>query len=84
MIIIIEKKILSRQQKLLVYVFICLHCFLPEAATGVGAPVLESLFNEFEGLTLILKNSCQRLLFYRTCTTRCYLSVLLYIQHLQK
>ena len=47
-------------------------------------PVSESLFNKFGGLTPILKNICQRLLLYCTRTTRCYLSVLLYIQHLQK
>ena len=33
-------------------------------------------------LTPILKNICQRLLLHCTGTTHCYLSVLLYIQHL--
>ena len=41
--------------------------------------MLESLFNKFADLTLILKNICLRLLMYCTRTTRCYLSVLLSI-----
>ena len=45
-------------------------------------PVLESLFNKVAGLTRILKNICQQLLLHSTHTTHCYLSVLLYIQHL--
>ena len=45
-------------------------------------PVLESLFNKVAGLTRILKNICQQLLLHCTHTTHCYLSVLLYIQHL--
>ena len=44
--------------------------------------MLESLFNKVAGLTPILKNICQRLLLHCTRTTHCYLSVLLYIQHL--
>ena len=43
---------------------------------------MESLLNKVAGLTPFLKNICQRLLFYCTHTTRYYLSVLLYIQHL--
>ena len=45
-------------------------------------PVLESIFNKVAGLTTILKNIWQRLLLHCTQTTHCYLSVLLYIQHL--
>ena len=45
-------------------------------------PVLESLFDKVAGLTPILKNISQRLLLHCTRTTHCYLSVLLYIQHL--
>ena len=44
--------------------------------------MLESLLNKVAGLTPILKNICQRLLLHCTHTTDCYLSVLLYIQHL--
>ena len=44
--------------------------------------MLESRFNKVADLTPILKNICQRLLLYCTCTTRCYLFVLLYIRHL--
>ena len=44
--------------------------------------MLESLLNKVAGLTPILKNICQRLLLHCTHTTHCYLSVLLYIQHL--
>ena len=44
--------------------------------------MLQSLFNKVSDLTHILKNICQRLLLYCTHTTHCYLSVLLYIQHL--
>ena len=44
--------------------------------------MLESLFNKVAGLTPILKNICQRLLLHCTRTTHCYLSILLYIQHL--
>ena len=73
---------------------------LPEAATGVevfvrigvlknsinltGNHLCWSLFNKFAGMTPILKNICQWLLLCCTRTTRCYLSVLLYFQHLQK
>ena len=46
--------------------------------------MLGSLFNKFAGLTPILKNICQQLLLYCTRITLCYLSYLLYIQHLQK
>ena len=48
----------------------------------MGKHLLESLFNKVAGLTPILKNICQRLLLHRIGTTHCYLSVLLYIQHL--
>ena len=44
--------------------------------------MLESLFNKVAGLTPILKNISQRLLLHCTRITRCYLSVLLYIQQL--
>ena len=46
--------------------------------------MLKTLFNKFAGLTPILKNICQRLLLYCTRTTRCYVSGLLYIHHLQR
>ena len=46
------------------------------------ALLLEPFFNKVAGLTPILKNICQRLLLHYTHTTHCYLSVLLYIQHL--
>ena len=46
--------------------------------------MLESLFDKFAGLTPVLKNICQWLLLYCTRTTRCYLSVLPFIEHLQK
>ena len=47
-------------------------------------PMLESLFNKVTGLTPILKNICQRLFLHctHTHTIHCYLSILLYIQHL--
>ena len=44
--------------------------------------MLESLFNKVAGLMPILKNICQWMLLHCTRTTHCYLSVLLYIQHL--
>ena len=44
-------------------------------------PVLDFLFNKVAGLTPILKNICQLLLLHCTRTTKCYLPVLLYIQH---
>ena len=44
--------------------------------------MLASLFNKVAGLTLVFKNICQRLLLHCTRTKHCYLSVLLYIQHL--
>ena len=44
--------------------------------------MLKSLFNKVAGLTLVLKNICQRLLLHCTHTNHSYLSVLLYIQHL--
>ena len=43
---------------------------------------LKARFNKVPGLKPILKNICQRLLLHYTFTTRCYVSVLLYIQHL--
>ena len=46
--------------------------------------MLESLFDKFVGLTPVLKNICQRRLLYCTRTSRCYLSVLPFIEHLQK
>ena len=45
-------------------------------------PVMESLFNKVASLTPILKNICQQLLLHYSRTSHCYLSVLLYIQHL--
>ena len=42
--------------------------------------MLEPLFIKFAGLTPVLKNICRLLVLYCTRTTRCYLSVLLYIQ----
>ena len=44
--------------------------------------MLESLFNKVADLTPILRNICQRLLLHYTHTNHCYLSVLIYIQHL--
>ena len=43
---------------------------------------MESLFNKVASLTPILKNICQQLLLHYSRTSHCYLSVLLYIQHL--
>ena len=43
---------------------------------------LKSLFNKVAGRAPILKNICQQLLLHYTRITHCYLSVLLYIQHL--
>ena len=90
--------IISQQHKLLVYVFIGLHCVLPQAATRVQMFCKKSVFKNFvnfigkhlrwrlfliiAGLTPILKNICQILLLRCAQTTHCYLSVLLYIQHL--
>ena len=49
----------------------------------VGKHLCWSLFlNKVSGLTPILKNICQRLLLYCSRITHCYLTVLLYIQHL--
>ena len=45
-------------------------------------PILESLFNKVTGLTPILKNICQTVFALHTHTIHCYLSILLYIQHL--
>ena len=89
---------LSRQHKRSMYVFIGLHCLPPEAATRVevfckksilknfvnfiGKHLCWSLLNKVAGLSPILKNICQRLLLHYTRTTHCYLSVLLYIQHI--
>ena len=42
--------------------------------------MLEPLFIKFAGLTPVLKNICRLLVLYCTRTTRCYLSILLYIQ----
>ena len=80
------------------YVFIGLHCLLPQAATRVQMFCKKSVFKNFvnfigkhlcwrlfliiAGLTPIFKNICQRLLLHCTQTTHCYWSVLLYIQHL--
>ena len=81
-----------QQDKLSVYVFIGLHCLLPEAAIRVEVfckkGVLKDFVN-FIGKHLCwslflkkLKNICQRLLLHCTRTTHCYLPVLFYIQHL--
>ena len=67
--------------------FSFVYCLLPEAATGVEVfvriGVLKNSIN-LTGMTPVLKNICHWLLLCCTRTTRCYLSVLLYIQHLQK
>ena len=43
---------------------------------------MESLLNKVAGLTPIFKNICQGLLLHCTHIIHCYLSVILYIQHL--
>ena len=42
---------LSRQHKLSVYVFICLYCLLPEAATGVEVFVKKGILKNSVNLT---------------------------------
>ena len=43
--------IFSRQQKFSVYVFICLHCLLTEAAAGVEVFVKKDALKNFVNLT---------------------------------
>ena len=75
----------------------CLPAFLPEVLLNYASnmirirlnkctkrktPLLKSLLNKVAGLTPILRNICQRLHLHCTHFTQCYLSVLLYVQHL--
>ena len=74
---------LSWQHKLSVYVFICLHCLLPKAATRVVMFVRRGVLKNSVNLTgnhlcwsLFLKNLLAWHLFWRTSVNDCFCTVL--------